>query len=498
MYARRLFLPTRSIKSLKAKQLNRCAAVATLAVGLSIHAGVSIAQNVQTPTTNPSDLAAANATLQQRVASLEAKVDQLENKEQTDHDDVQQQIKDVLADADNHSKIIPDGQLAVGYQPSVGFVISSADGNFSLHPGIVLDVRDDTTYRQRIPTGGGGETAKTGYDAQSGFDITRARLTLDGKFGPNVGYYLQFQDDQGTAFNLLDAFITYHFSDTPLTLKVGEFKDPLWHERNLSEARLLAVDRSLLEALIGGGQTSRVQGVSLMYDKDQLRGQLAIHDGFNSLNTKFYDAGGIGAGDGGGAGVTPTDFGVSGRAEYMLIGQRTHDFNPFTEYDQFTALGDKQDILVAGGGFDWSQGGSNDVLFHTLDLQYNLTSGWAFYGAYLGSYRDLRANHGVTPGNYYDPGVLLQAAYLVTPKIEPFVRYDYTYLQGGSVAATVARGVEEITVGANYYLYNQNAKFTVDGTWLPQGCPVDEDALGILQDSGQNELALRVQFQLAI
>ena len=87
---------------------------------------------------------------------------------------------------------------------------------------------------------------------------------------------------------------------------------------------------------------------------------------------------------------------------------------------------------------------------------------------------------------------------LVTPKIEPFVRYDYAYLQGGSVSSTTTRAVEEFTLGANYYLYNQNAKFTVDGSYLPDGSPVDQDPLGILQDSGHNEFVLRVQFQLAI
>jgi hypothetical protein len=223
-----------------------------------------------------------------------------------------------------------------------------------------------------------------------------------------------------------------------------------------------------------------------------------IHDGYDSINTKFIDAGGIGTGSTGGAGVTPTDFGVSGRLEYLTIGDRTTDFNPFTEYDQFTALGARQDILVLGGGFDYSQAGSNGVLFHTVDAQYDNTAGLGLYGAYLGTYRDLNTNQGVVPGNYYDPGFVLQASYLVLPKIEPFARFDYTYLDAGSVTGLKSHDTDEFTIGANYYIDGQNVKFTLDGSWLPNGAPTDSDALGILKDSGHNEFVIRGQFQVAI
>ena len=188
-----------------------------------------------------------------------------------------------------------------------------------------------------------------------------------------------------------------------------------------------------MEDLIGGGQTSRVQGVGVVYDQDQLRDQLILHNGFNSLNSKFYDTGGIGTGVGGGAGVTPTNFGVSDRGEWLVIGDRTPDLHPYRQYDGgFTALGAQQNILVAGIGGDYSQSGSNSVLFHTADLTYQNVNGFSAYGGYLGSYRDLVHNQGVTPGIYYDPGFEAQAAYLVTDQIEPFARYDYTYLPLGS------------------------------------------------------------------
>ena len=136
---------------------------------------------------------------------------------------------------------------------------------------------------------------------------------------------------------------------------------------------------------------------------------------FNSQNTKFFDAGGVGAGAGGESGVAPTDFGFSGRAEYMLIGDRTSAFNPFNEYEQFTSLHAQQNILVIGGGADYSQANSNTLIAHTVDVQFNSVCGLSLYGAYLGTYRGINSNQDVPAGYYYDSGFVVQAAYVFGP-----------------------------------------------------------------------------------
>jgi hypothetical protein len=444
-------------------------------------------------TTEP-DPAAKDAAMQNEIDQLKQRIDVLEAEKSPTTEPIP------AASPSNQPFNLSRLPLLSGYAPSLGFVLRSSDGQFSFHPGIVIDARYMANYREDLSPTSGSEVSAPRYSFQSGFDISRFRMTFDGNITKYINYFVQFQDDQGTTFNLLDAFITYRWSlDSPFAIRVGQFKDPVWHERNISEASQLAVDRSLLEFLVGGGQTARVQGISGLYDQDRFRGQLVFHDGFNSGNTKFIDAGGIGAGVGAGAGVSPTDYGVTCRAEYMVLGNRTADFNPFSEYDRgFTSLGAQQNILVLGAGADYSEAGSNNVTFHTVDAQYNRTNGFSAYAAYLGSYRDLHHFDGVPVGFYYMPGFLVQMAYLVTPKIEPYIRYDYLYIPPAS-APTLATGqVQEITVGANYYLYKQNAKITVDGIWLPQGSPTDADALGILKNSGNNEFVLRVQFQLAI
>jgi hypothetical protein len=461
-----------------------------IAMGLvwSLAASRAYAQATTQPDTNSQD----TTELRGEVNQLKEELKQVEAE--------QQSALAIPSNLPNTSQSAANAfRLTSGYDPAVGFVIRSQDGQFSLHPGFVVDFRYMANYRTENLPNNGSEVPTPGDSWQDGFDVTRLRMTFDGRVTNQFTYFIQFQDDQGTAFGLLDAYGIYHFGNSPFGLKVGQFKDPIWHERNLNEADLLAVDRSLVESLLGGGQTARVQGIALMYDQDRLRGQLVFHDGFNSGNTKFFNDGGLGAGVGAGAGVTPTDFGSSVRGEYMLIGNRTPQFNPYTEYDkQFTALNDKQNILVAGGGADFSQAGANDVLFHSADLQYDSTCGFSAYTAYYASYRDLKTNQGVKPGFYYDPGFLVQFAYLVLPKIEPFIRYDYTYLPLGSTSSLLTGEVQEFTIGANYYLYNQNLKVTLDASWLPNGAPSDADALGILKDSGHNQTVIRLQFQLAI
>jgi hypothetical protein len=381
------------------------------------------------------------------------------------------------------------------------FTIASGDGNFTLHPGLTIDIRNMTTYREHVPIKNGSEVAAVGDDTQNGFDLSRVRFILDGTLFHQVTYFLQVQADQGSSLTLLDAYASYRFGSSPWSIKAGQFKDPVWHERNLSEANQLAVDRTLLEYYLGGGSGSRIQGAAITYDHDRFRGQLVAHDGYASQNTKFFDTGGVGAGVGGEAGVTPTNYGFSGRGEFLLIGNRTHEFNPFTEYDQFSSLNATQNILVVGAGADYSQAGDNDLFAHAVDLQFNSICGFSAFASYVGTYRNLHTNQGVAPGNYYDPGFLAQAGYIIDNRFEPFVRYDWMRLDPASIAATSGLSshlVQELTVGANYYIYGQKAKLTLDGTWLPNGAPSDADALGVLKDSGHYEFMLRAQLQLSI
>lgn len=159
--------------------------------------------------------------------------------------------------------------FASGYDPAVGFVIRSDDGEFSFHPGVVFQFRYTANYREQLAPGNGSEVPSPRDSIENGFSVSRLRLSFDGNFTKNLTYNFQFQDDEGASFGLLDAYAVYHFHDSPFAIKVGQFKDPVWHERNLAESTLMAADRTLVEALLGGESSpiSRTKGVSFMYDQ---------------------------------------------------------------------------------------------------------------------------------------------------------------------------------------------------------------------------------------
>ena len=99
--------------------------------------------------------------------------------------------------------------------------------------------------------------------------------------------------------------------------------------------------------------------------------------------------------------------------------------------------------------------------------------------------------------NSYDWGALFQAGYMIDKNIEIFGRWDVTVLDKDLLAAGEDDTLNEFTIGANYYIYGHNAKFTVDIGYLPDGSPVSAGGLGVLA-TGDDEIVLRAQLQLAI
>lgn len=104
----------------------------------------------------------------------------------------------------------------------------------------------------------------------------------------------------------------------------------------------------------------------------------------------------------------------------------------------------------------------------------------------------------------------MQVGWRLTPRWEPFVRYDVAILNS-RYANILAFGVKdpagnahatdnnhEITAGVNYYLYGYRAKVSGDIGFLPNGSAVDAPGLGILANQQHSEWVGRIQFQLAI
>jgi hypothetical protein len=432
---------------------------ASIIVRAALAAALSIVSAASAQQATPREEA-----LQQELADLKARIAKLESNGATQAG--AQTKQDILADAQKRSTLGSSSPVTAGYDK--GFFIKSDDGKFLLKPSAFFQFR----YIANSSDDADGDN-----HIDSGFEFRRTRFRFDGNlYSPDLTYSVVFDTDRsGGTVSLLDAWAAYKFAPK-WSVRVGQFKESVFHERDLPPLNQLAVDRTLVDAILGGNQTYRVQGVSLIYGggkDDDVRAEVAVHDGANSRNTNFQDQ--------------PTgDFGFGARGEYRLKGD-------WADYKDFTAKGTKADLLVFGAGGDYTQAGDSDILRSTLDAQWENTTGLAVYGALHGNFSDGPADEA------FDWGAIAQVGYLLNKKVEVFGRYDVIKLdETGSDNDTF----NEFTIGANYFFghdgaYLHRAKFTVDFIYLPDGAPSNQTGLGILA-SDQDEFVLRGQFQLQI
>ena len=416
-----------------------------------------------------------------RIRELEARIADLETRRAADNADIAATVDGVLRDAERRSQLLAtSGDASAGYDK--GFFIRAGDG-WVLRPGVQFQFRNVTNFREEAEADGDS-------DWESGFEVRRLRFELAGNaFTKDLTYLFQWETARdGGTLGLLEAWVKYGFADN-WSIRAGQFKNLTSHEYLLSAKRQLAADTSLVDALVGGGLGGYTQGASLGYGgyskTNPLNVEVAITDGAGQFNTGFVDK--------------DYDFGVAGRAEYKATGD-------WTAYQDFTAKGTKEDLLVIGAGGDWSQNGSSDQILGAADIAYENPAGFGAYAALL-------VRH-LTDGDaddITDWGGLVQASYLFNQQWEIFARYgitlydsDVSLQRGGSATGDLEDTFHEITVGVNYYLgtngsAGHRAKFTVDLTYLPNGAPKAVSGLGILDSNGgEDEWLLRTQFQLLL
>jgi hypothetical protein len=445
--------------------------------------GVAVARAAE-PTT---------AELMAQIQALQAKVQNMEGQQQkVSPKDVDATVDSVLKDADKRSQALQMEGFTAGWSEG-NFQLKSADGSFLLIPELQWQFRYILDYRKDAVSDGEGGLES---DTQNGFEVSRAKLGFRGNaFSKDLTYNIRWVT--GSAYSssglfLENAYMQYQYADN-MAVKLGQWKDNVYHEENVEDVHQLAVDRSLVNELIGGGVTDYVQGIGLVYnDKaSPLRAEISFHDGIDTGNTSFTNAGG---------GATDpdfsngkTNFGISGRVEYALMGS-------YMDYSNMTAAHmenhEAKDTLIVGGGFDVTQSGDTNAFFHTLDAQWKPANipALAVYAAYLGvATGDVNVGGGTD--DFYDWGFLVQAGYMLNDKWEVFGRYDFTGLDSGRNLPEDE--LSEITVGVNYYWHGQGAKFTIDANWLPNGTPASIPTLGYLAGQDDN-FAIRAQMQQAI
>jgi hypothetical protein len=446
-----------------------------------------------------------------KIKSLEAKVEQLENRQdqrESVSPSAQTQpsepgsgggnasIDSVLNDAErrsNPSFLQAGGGFTAGFNHN-RFVIQDEAGNFSLRPDFQLQARYVANYRRDDTANGTGDRR-----IESGFEISRMKFAFEGNvFGPDLVYRFQWATyASDTSPRLEDAWVRYSLrgllgdAGRNWAVRAGQFKDPTFHEENVNSRRQLAVDRSMANEVLGGGVTDWVQGVSVIWDDgpggSPFRAEFGFTDGINTDNTNFVDAGGSAT-----FGADHPAWGAFGRVEYLAMGD-------WRQYEDFTAMGNTNDLLVIGGGLSYTQSGRTaggaDTLFYTADVQYE-SGKLGLYGAFYGAYGEPAT---ASAGGTNDYAVLAQAGYMLNDKWEVFGRFDELFLDSARIGSSSEDKFPEVTIGLNWYLKGHAAKFTIDGTWLPNGTPQDLSQLGILDPDGDKaQFIFRTQFQLLI
>lgn len=416
--------------------------------------------------------------LLEQIKQLQAKVSDMEGR-QTKLNDAQvgATIDSVLKDAERRSQLLQMEGFTAGHDGK-RFVLQSADGAYSLSPQFQFQFRNTTNWTENGKASGDDELI-------NGFEISRMKLAFVGTaISPDLQYNFRWATDRsGGDIVLENAYIQYKFADQ-WSFRAGQWKDNVFHEETVSSGKQLAVERSLLNEVIGGAWTDYVQGVTLIYSsKDSpIRAEVGYIDGANTDNTNFEDVGGVSL-----AGVADPNYGITARVEWAAN-------NNFDGYDDFTAMGNKEDLLVIGAGVNYTQAGSADAYFHTVDLQWENTGGLGIYAAYVGSFLSNEDD------DSYNWGFLAQAGYMLNEQWEVFGRFSYFDVDSDGVFLDQSANSDyyEITAGVNYYLHKHNAKVTLDVGWLPEGSPIEVDGAGIFASDDNDQFYVRGQFQLLL
>lgn len=382
--------------------------------------------------------------------------------------DVDRAVASVFADSDRRSSLLSESGGFMGGYGDDKFTIRSADGNFSLSPGLWFQFRSVTNFNEGGKSSGRDQT-------ENGLEVRRLKFSLDGNAGSkNLTYAFIWATDRKTG-NLIneEAWVRWQLVER-WAVKAGNYKEKIFQETATSPKRKLAVDVSLIGQALFGGDTFS-QGIELGYDTGAdgpFQSWLGVTDGYGSVNTNFQDPPANGF-----------DFGVYGRAQYKLFGD-------WKSYLDQTARSNAKDLLVIGAGFDWSQNGDVNVMRHAADVQYEMGA-LGLFAAWVGKYTRRAAGD-----DSWDQGLLLQAGYLINPQWELFARYDY--LRIDDAPGATSGDYHELTGGVNYYLRGHALKITLDVGWLPNGSPANFDAIGILANDGASQVYVRAQFQLIL
>ena len=352
-------------------------------------------------------------------------------------------VQDVLADADTRTSLQDSGAMA-GYNN--GFFMSSADGNFKLEVGALIQVRWVMNDAKGYQAGAQNDKQNTEY----GFENARTQLNFSGNVvDPSWTYRVRVNMTPANGGEAtLDFGYVQKTMDNGFSFRLGQFRAPWMREMLVEDGHQLAVDRSILSAYFGQGFS---QGLGLGYAQENWKVDAYYGNGIYTGVTG-------GPADGNGSwSENGTNWSVAGRFEYLIKGNwdqfadessfRGEDFGVMVGVAGIAQRYDNQTTVASSG--DKTYGITGDV---TMDF-----GGANMSAAFVWARQDPSAA-GVDSVSPY--GFNVQGGYFVTDDIEVFGRYDY--IDYKTTTNTDQDKYSGVTLGANWYLAGHNAKLTLD------------------------------------
>jgi hypothetical protein len=426
----------------------------------------------------------------------------------------------IVVQADDWDNVVDDAATSYVVKPLPSWVESVNIGYrrgfaIAIGPDVGIDP-SEAPFLLRL--NGLAQLRETQFESRSSnpdlsqFQLIRGRLTFSGNaFTPDLRYFVQLdgRSSAGDEFRLLDYFMEFDLgrewfdlSRDALVFKAGRYKVPFSLARYLSAREFQFSDRSvssmyfdlnrslawglegqtewrgvpiewetsLFNGFVTGGSETGSSGAldnNLAYSArifafpmgEWGEGSLSDFDGHDTLATRI------------GAGFAATTIDRSGSTEFNMI--------------RVVDSGDRLANLLPGSVEEYST--------HTFCVDASCKYlGWSVTSEYY--VRNIRGFDRAALPDLVDHGFWFQTGKFVIPrKLELLSRWSRVVGTSGTLGIE-SHSADEIAGGLVWYFRDQNAKVTVDATWL-DGAPINSAALDITP--GATGWLMRTQIQFA-
>ena len=434
-------------------------------------------------------------------------------------------VHEVLADAETRASLL-DSAVTAGWDGE-RFFLADEGGMFLFVPQFQFQMRyiyNDTEYED--------EDDDVFDDTESGFQLRRVEFGAYGHaWDPSFKYdfrlsivghdYTRLLENGAANLGGLDvvsgdvildrAIVSYEFDNGVWIEMQGVGHGAFGREERVDSQYQLAAERSAVNEWFG---TDKVQGMLVGWKNEMFSVEVMLNDGYQGYVNDFH--------------LDTVDYGISARAEWLAAGSR-EQFEDMSSW-----AGDEMGLLI-GAGLHYEEikdatmellapDSEGDLFLWTVDGSFEY-QGASVFLSFSGMHPELEA--GGTDleldGTY---GMVLQGAYNIDDKFEPFVRWEHIWRDdldgaapgaGGVIGALGVAGVngyanlanlygyeddlDIITLGFNYYLTKHNSKFTFDVMFVTDRMFVSEPGLGLRSNSfdedDDSQIAVRAQYQFA-